>query len=62
MQKFNLKDKYSHNLGNALQAIYTPSDLLSSFQLNKKEEEQLKVTLSDTLQEATKLLKEIREF
>ena len=62
LEKFNLKDVYSHNLGNALQAIYTSLDLLSTPNINKKDEDELKTTLHNKLQEAVELLREIREL
>jgi Tfp pilus assembly protein PilO len=36
--------------------------LLSSFELNETDEEELKVTLQKKFQEAAELLKEIKEF
>ena len=60
--KDKLKDIYSHNLGNALQAIYTSVDLLLNPEINNKDSQEIKITLQDKLNEAAELLKEIRNL
>ena len=62
IQKDKLKDIYSHNLGNALQAIYTSVDLLLNPEINNKDSQEIKITLQDKLNEAAELLKEIRNL
>jgi len=59
-EKLEVKDVYSHNLGNALQAVYTSLDLLSNPNLNNNDKDEVKQTLQDKLKEAAELLKEIR--
>jgi hypothetical protein len=62
IEKYNLKDIYSHNLGNALQAVYTSSELLTNPNLNKEKENELKRTLQNKFQEADELLRDIRNL
>ena len=60
--KWDLKDKYSHNLGNALQAINTSLELLNLPNLQDADQEELNRTLWSKLQEAAELIKNIREL
>jgi len=55
--KFELKDKYSHDLGNILQRLYTASDLI-------REEKDLKMLdiIEKNIKEAAELIKEIRDI
>jgi len=61
-EKHDLKDKYSHNLGNVLQSIYTSLDLLNTLKLSKEDENMVRQTLGDKLVEAAKLIEEIRDL
>lgn len=61
-EKRDLKDKYSHNLGNALQAIDTSLELLKLPDLQDADQEELDRTLWSKLQEAADLIKNIREL
>ena len=59
-EKFNLKDKYSHNMGNILQAIILSIELLKSKNI-PEELEPLKL-IEKKIREVNELLKEIREI
>ncbi|TFG06479.1 MAG: hypothetical protein EU539_07550 [Promethearchaeota archaeon] len=62
-QKAELKDKYSHDLGNILQFITGYMDVASpNDELNDKEKLELKNTFKVKCKEAADLLKEIREL
>ena len=61
-EKGDLKDKYSHNLGNALQAINTSLELLKFPNLQDTDQEEVSRTLWSKLQEAADLIKDIREL
>ncbi|MFX0021024.1 MAG: hypothetical protein ACFE9S_01765 [Candidatus Hermodarchaeota archaeon] len=61
-QKFDLKDKYSHNLGNILQVIYSSSDILNlinNLEIGNKEKLEL---MRIKCKEASQLIKEIRDL
>jgi hypothetical protein len=60
--KIDLKDKYSHNLGNALQAIYTSLELLDTKTLNSEDQTSIRKTLREKQTEAVQLLREIRDL
>ena len=61
-QQHQLKDKYSHNLGNIMQAITSSSDLIKiSANLNKQDASNLDL-ISEKCKEASKLIKEIRKL
>lgn len=61
-EKFNLKDKYSHNLGNIVQVIYSSADFIKYIaKLGKDEEEMLKL-VEKKCKEAAQLIKEIRSI
>ena len=61
-ERRDLKDKYSHNLGNALQAINTSIELLKFSNLQDTDQEEIDHTLRSKLQEAADLIKNIREL
>ncbi len=61
-QKYVLKDKYSHDLGNALQSIYMAIEILEERILNQDESSELKELLERKRKEASDLLKEIRDL
>ena len=61
-EKHALKDRYSHNLGNALQAIYTALELSKNYDLNENDEDIILKTSQDKIKEAAELLKEIRDL
>lgn len=61
-ESFNLKDKYSHNLGNIMQVINSSSDLIDiSANLNEQETANLKL-IQAKCKEASKLIKHIRKL
>jgi hypothetical protein len=62
IQKDKLKDMYSHNLGNALQAIYMSVDLFLNPEINNTDAQEIKNSLQVKLSEAAELLKEIRDL
>ena len=59
---FDLKDKYSHELGNIMQAIYTTLDLIKSRREPKTELSELEILLENKIIEASNLIKEIRKL
>lgn len=62
-QRFELKDKYSHNLGNILQFITGYMDILSqNDKSDVKESSELKELFKLKCKEASGLLREIREL
>jgi len=61
-EKHALKDRYSHNLGNALQAVYTALELSKNYDLNENDEDMILKTSQDKIKEAAELLKEIRDL
>ena len=61
-EKRDLKDKYSHNLGNVLQAINTSLELLKLPDLQDTDQKEIDRTLWSKLQEAADLIKNIREL
>ena len=61
-EKIDLKDIYSHNLGNALQSVYTSINLLDFQNLTQEDKLTVKEALDSKLKEAEKLLREIREL
>jgi hypothetical protein len=61
-QKRDLKDKFSHNLGNIVQVIIAASELIEK-NTNLKEQEKINLDLIQTKsRESAKLIKEIREL
>jgi len=61
-EKSELKDKFSHNLGNIMQVINSSSDLISlSANLNNQETSNLEL-IHKKCKEASKLIKEIRKL
>jgi len=61
-QKFELKDNFSHTLGNIIQAIQSYSDLINlSASLNTQETSNLEL-IRKKCKEASKLIKEIRKL
>ncbi|NHI93399.1 MAG: hypothetical protein EAX96_13010 [Candidatus Lokiarchaeota archaeon] len=62
-EKFNLKDKFSHNMGNILQTIIFSIELLKTEEkLEDKERLELIKTIEKKVDEVCKLLEEIREI
>ena len=61
-EKFDLKDKYSHNLGNIMQAIFTTFDLIKTKREPKRELVELEEILENKLKDASDLIKEIRKL
>ncbi len=61
-EKFILKDEYSHNLGNIMQALYIIADLRDSNDLDDKKLQDLLKLHKEKLKEAGKLIKEIRKL
>jgi hypothetical protein len=62
-QKFELKDKYSHNLGNILQYMTGYVDIISQNEHSEdKESKELRNLFNLKSKEATKLIREIREL
>lgn len=61
-QKNDLKDKFSHNLGNIIQVINSASDLID-MSANLKEQEKKNLSLVQAkCKESAKLIKEIRDL
>ncbi len=62
-QKYELKDKYSHDIGNILQVIYTATDI-SKFEDKFQNDVLLEIKdlVQDKVKEASDLIKEIREL
>lgn len=61
-QQNQLKDKYSHNLGNILQVIYSSSDLFKRIsKIDDKNKEKLDL-IEKKCKEASELIKEIRKL
>ena len=61
-EKRDLKDKYSHNLGNVLQAINTSLELLKLPDLQDTDQKEIDRTLWSKLQDAADMIKNIREL
>ncbi|MFX1571475.1 MAG: hypothetical protein ACFFB0_01900 [Promethearchaeota archaeon] len=61
-EKFGLKDKYSHNLGNIMQVIYSASDIVKRTTKIENEEEEKLDLIERKCKEASKLIKEIRKL
>jgi hypothetical protein len=61
-ERRDLKDKYSHNLGNALQAINTSLELLKLPNLQDTDQDEIDRTLWSKLQDAADMIKNIREL
>jgi signal transduction histidine kinase len=61
--KSEMKDKYSHDLGNILQVILNANTLLSEKRdMQDVERENLETLIQSKLQEAAKLIREIRQI
>lgn len=60
LEKFYLKDKYSHNIGNLLQAILSAALLTKSNHLTESEKKKNLELIQNKCEEASELLKEIR--
>jgi len=61
-KKFEIKDKYSHNLGNIMQVIYSSSDIIKRItKLDVNEVEKLEL-IERKCKEAAKLINEIRNI
>ncbi len=59
----NLKDKYSHDLGNILQVIYTATEISNDKENFQKETlKDMKDLVQDKVKEASNLIKEIRDL
>ena len=62
VQKYKLKDKYSHDLGNLIQVIYSATDLTNlDDDLSKDKTENLEI-IKSKCEEAAKLIKEIKNL
>ena len=62
IQKFKLKDKYSHDLGNLIQVIYSATDLTNvNDDLNKEKVDNLDL-IQIKCEEAAKIIKEIKKI
>ena len=61
-KKFELKDKYSHNLGNIMQAISTANEIINKKEVSKAESTELGELIETKIKEASELIKEIREL
>ncbi|MFX0020833.1 MAG: hypothetical protein ACFE9S_00785 [Candidatus Hermodarchaeota archaeon] len=61
-EKFVLKDEYSHSLGNIMQALYSITDIMDNNELDDKKLQNLKKLHKEKLNEARKLIKEIRKL
>jgi hypothetical protein len=61
VQKYKLRDKYSHDLGNIIQVIYSATDLTTTYDdLSKEKAENLEL-IQKKCEEAAKLIKDIKE-
>ncbi len=60
--KFQLKDKYSHNVGNLLQILLTAVSLIESGRLTPEEKDENIALIQSKSQEVSNLLNEIREL
>jgi hypothetical protein len=61
IQKYELRDRYSHDLGNIIQVIYSATDLTKeSDDLNKDNSENLEL-IQKKCEEAAKLIKDIKD-
>ena len=60
--KFQLKDKYSHNIGNLLQIMLAGVSLLEADQLTPDEKDENLALIQSKCQEASDLLNEIRQL
>ncbi len=60
--KFQLKDKYSHNIGNLLQIMLAGVSLIEADQLTPDEKDENIALIQSKCQEASDLLNEIREL
>jgi len=61
-EKHKLIDKYSHNLGNIMQSLYSACQLINKGNLEKDQQDKLEKLQSEKLKEASKLIKEIRKL
>jgi len=62
IQKYRLRDKYSHDLGNLIQVIYSATDLTNvNDDLSKEKAENLEL-IQNKCEEAAKLIKEIKKI
>ena len=60
IQKYELRDRYSHDLGNIIQVIYSATDLTKTSDLNKDNSENLEL-IQKKCEEAAKLIKDIKD-
>ena len=60
--KFELKDKYSHDLGNIMQAISTANEIINKRETTEAEVTELGELVETKIKEASKLIREIREL
>ncbi|MHA2287399.1 MAG: hypothetical protein ACXABG_01305 [Promethearchaeota archaeon] len=62
VQKYKLRDKYSHDLGNLIQVIYSATDLTNvDDDLSKEKAENLDI-IKNKCEEAAKLIKDIKNL
>jgi hypothetical protein len=60
-QKYNLRDKYSHDLGNLVQVIYSAAILTNVEEDLKKEKADNLNLIQKKCEEAAKLIKDIKD-
>ncbi|MFX1377288.1 MAG: hypothetical protein ACFFA0_15930 [Promethearchaeota archaeon] len=61
-EKFELKDKYSHNLGNIMQVLYSSLDLIQMRKKTDNEDQKDLVLVRQKCEEASELIKNIRNL
>ena len=61
-QKVELKDIYSHDIGNILQVIYSSSDIIEKITTIDSEEEEKLTLIKTKCKEASKIINEIRNL
>ena len=62
-ERYDIKDKYSHNMGNILQTIYLSVDLLKTDEkMTKSDRKNLAGVIEDRIKRAGKILEEVREI
>ena len=61
-KKNDLKDKYSHNLGNIMQAISSAQELIDDKNIAKEKTSELNHLIKIKIDEASKLIREIRKL
>lgn len=62
IEKSELKDQYSHNLGNIMQAISSAQELINKKYVSKEEIGDLESLIANKIKEAADLIKDIKEL